>query len=80
MILGRLLRAARWTVGIVQSVGECLSSGARLVRQMRNGTVLMPDETDPFPLEQRPTDACPPPTMRSRHATMRPPPPSSRYD
>ena len=55
MILGALGRAIYWTLGAVQTVGELVGSGRKLVRQMRQGKVpiVSLDDTDPIPLTHR---------------------------
>lgn len=53
MIFGALGRAIYWTLGAVQAAGEVVSSGQRLVRQMRKGIVPLVDDTQPIPLTHR---------------------------
>ena len=52
-MLGALGRGIYWALGAIQSVGELLGAGNRLVRQMRKGIVPHVDDTEPIPLTRK---------------------------
>lgn len=54
LVIWPLLRAGiYWGIGAVQTGAEFLSSGRKLVRQMRKGLLPLDDDTDPVPLPHR---------------------------
>jgi hypothetical protein len=75
-MLGVLGRAIYWTLGAVQTVGELVGSGARLVRQMRKGKVpiVSLDDTDPIPLTHRDAERIAEFGRNAGHERAKPPP------
>ena len=53
MIWSLLARGIYHTLGALQTAGEFISTGKRLVRDMRKGVIPHVDDTDPIPLTHK---------------------------